>query len=464
MGDRIVKTLCADRFTPYSLAKKLGVVAIFESCSSIRGRARYSILMVKKAIDVIQKDGEVVIVRDDENIATKGRRGDILDTLLYFANQHQDFKPDFPFPAGGLGLISYEFARYCDSITFSPQKDELGLPEAHYLIGSVFVLFDHYTDTITILGLNYSECRRDLEKEIDGVVACINDMNFNYMSEKEEKCDSEIVALSPPDAEFMDGVETVRQEIRQGNLLQAVLSRRLEIKTNLTSMSAYRTLRSANPSPYLFHIDFGEYQIFGASPESHIKVKNKKAIIRPLAGTRRRGKDNAEDSALEKELLLDPKERAEHLMLIDLARNDLGRICVPGTVVVNDYMNVERFSHVMHIVSEVEGTLRDDASGIDALRLSFPAGTVSGAPKIRAIEILSTIEKNRRSFYAGIVGYLEPLGGVDTCIAIRTGMKRGKSLILQAGAGILYNSNPERELEETKEKLAALTAAFKIGQ
>jgi anthranilate synthase component 1 len=244
-----------------------------------------------------------------------------------------------------------------------------------------------------------------------------------------------------------------------GNLLQGVLSRRLEVRTRLPALEAYRNLRSVNPSPYLFYLDFDRFQLFGASPEVHVKVKKGTVTVRPIAGTRPRGRDDREELALEKELLADEKERAEHLMLVDLARNDIGRVCRPGSVRVTESMAVERYSHVIHMVSQVQGELTAGRNGIDAVRATFPAGTVSGAPKIRAIETIDALEPFRRGFYAGIVGYVEPGGSLDTCITIRSAVKIGDRLVLQAGAGIVYDSVPEREYEETENKLRALTVA-----
>jgi anthranilate synthase component 1 len=232
----------------------------------------------------------------------------------------------------------------------------------------------------------------------------------------------------------------------------------------MPAIEAYRALRRANPSPYLFYLDFGTYQLFGASPEVHVKVREGRAIVRPIAGTRRRGTDSAEDLGLEKELLGDEKERAEHLMLVDLGRNDLGRVCKPGTVQVTDLMVIERYSRVMHIVSQVEGEMEEGKTGVDALRATFPAGTVSGAPKIQAIKTIDRLEPVQRRFYSGVVGYVEPGGDLDTCIAIRSGLYKDGILNLQAGGGIVYDSTPERELEETNEKMSALLRAIGAGE
>jgi anthranilate synthase component 1 len=310
--------------------------------------------------------------------------------------------------------------------------------------------------------LNYKEHEIDLKKAIEETEEHINDLNFNYLSMKEKKYETNVLLSNAEKVNFYQGVEKVKEEIVKGNLLQGVLSRRIRIRTQLPALEAYKQLRSSNPSPYLFYIDFGNYQLFGSSPEVHVKVKDDHVSIRPIAGTRRRGKNAGEDAELEKELLGDEKERAEHLMLVDLARNDLGRFCVPGTVNVTEYMGIEYYSHVIHIVSQVEGKLAEGATGADAIRATFPAGTVSGAPKIRAVEVIDGIEEEPRRFYAGLVGYMEPGGSLDTCITIRSAYKSDDLLVLQAGAGIVFDSTPKREYEETNEKLMALAKAVGV--
>jgi len=289
------------------------------------------------------------------------------------------------------------------------------------------------------------------------------DWDFSYLALPEKAVPATVVSDEDQDrAVYEAGVRTLKEHIVAGDIVQAVLSRRLVLESELDGLEGYRRLRSASPSPYLFYIDFGGYRIIGASPESLVRVRDGVATIRPIAGTRRRGKDAAEDAALEKELLADPKERAEHLMLVDLARNDLGRTCESGSVKPLRYMECELFSHVMHLVSEVEGRTR--ASAAQVLRAAFPAGTVSGAPKIKAMELVSGLEKVRRSFYAGAVGYLDATGGLDTCIAIRSALEMKGRWYLQAGAGIVHASVPEREWEETNEKLAALRLALTGGK
>jgi anthranilate synthase component 1 len=463
--NHLVKKIPGEKFTPFALACKLNAVAILESSSLSKGRERYSLLLINEAFRIIQNGNSTFLITTDgrrKKIINGGR--DILDAVKKFALFHKNAEHDFPFPAGGFGFLSFEFARFCDDIKFPERHDVLGLPDAAFIFGHSFLIFDHYTDEIYILVLNYPGYSIDLKYELDKIEKSIFDLNFNYMADPPKVAPSELLNNEETAETYKANVALIREEVIKGNLLQAVPSRRLEIRTDIPAIDAYRNLRTANPSPYLFFIDFGDHQLFGASPEVHIKVKNGKVMIRPIAGTRRRGKNEAEDLALAKELLADPKERAEHLMLIDLARNDLGRVCKTGTVKVTEYMIIEKYSKVMHIVSQVEGDLKDDCDSTDAVRASFPAGTVSGAPKIQAIETISKIEGCNRSFYAGLVGYMDATGDIDTCITIRSGLKKQDKLYLQAGGGVVYDSTPERELEETNEKLraAALAAGIEV--
>jgi anthranilate synthase component 1 len=458
----LIKTLPGERFTPYSLAEKLKARVLLESASFNRGRDRWSVLLVKEAARIIQTGDDIAMEVQDRRFKLKGNYRDILDVLLYFANQHEGAETEFPLPAGGIGYISYEFAAHFDTIKLREKPAELAIPDALFLLGHVFLIFDHYTDTIILLGLNYKEAAIDLEKALAEVEARLNDLDFNFMAQERKTWKAKLVAEPGAEEEYMRGVEKVREEIIRGNLLQGVLSRRVRITTDLNALEGYRNLRSFNPSPYMFYINCGEFELFGASPEVHVKTQGRRAILRPLAGTRPRGKTTDEENALEKELLADPKERAEHLMLVDLARNDLGRICEPGSVAPTEMMAIEKYSHVMHIVSEVAGTLKEGKTGIDALRATFPAGTVSGAPKIKAIEVLDGLEKVKRGFYAGVVGYIAPGGGLDTCIAIRSALKKDDTLVLQAGAGIVYDSLPHKEYQETANKLGALMKAVGV--
>jgi len=458
-GDGIIKTIPGERFTPYSVAKKLNARVLLESSSFKKGKERYSILMVKEAFTVFEEDRKTYLKIEGKQYRLRNHQGDILDALRYFARQHSPLHQDLPFPAGGVGFLSYEYADRFDTITIRDRRGLAEVPDACFIFGHLFLIFDHYTDLIYLIGLNYREHEIDLEAAAAETERRLYDLDFNYLAPPPAPYRAELMEREGEKEEYLAGVEKVRDEIVRGNLLQGVLSRRLRIRTTIPAIEAYKNLRSANPSPYLFYLDFGRYQIFGSSPEVHVKVKEGTAEVHPIAGTRRRGSGPEEDLKLAEELKADEKEQAEHLMLVDLARNDLGRFCRKGTVQVSRYMEVEHYSHVMHLVSRVQGELEEGKSGIDAIRATFPAGTVSGAPKIRAIQVIDSLENEPRGFYAGLVGYIEPDGSVDTCITIRSALKIDDTLILQAGAGIVYDSVPEREYEETNEKLRALAGA-----
>lgn len=466
--DGLVISLPGERFTPFTLAKKLGARAILESASFRKGRERYSLILADEAFR-LRQEGDSVVLRIgsmERIVAGSGtdRPGDLLDVLEEIAAQNSGFAPQLPIPGSGIGFLGYDFVRRCDKVHVAAKEDPIGVPEGEFIVGHLYVVFDHYTDTIHLAALNYAEHEIDLEARIAEVRRRLADLDFTYLAAPADSVPFRIVSDEEADRlSFMAGVEAIRERIIAGDLLQAVLSRRLTAASSLDPLEGYRRLRSTSPSPYLFYIDFGSYVLLGASPESLVRLRDGRASIRPIAGTRRRGKTAEEDAALEKELSADPKERAEHLMLVDLARNDLGRVALPGSVTVTRNMEPEQFSHVIHLVSEVEAVPAPGRSAAEVLRAAFPAGTVSGAPKIKAIGIVSELERCGRSFYAGAVGYLDVHGGLDTCITIRSALVKDGLWQLQAGAGIVYGSKPEREWEETNEKLAALRAALSGG-
>ena len=471
--DAVYKSLSSERYTPYSLARKIGATAILESASFAKGRERYSILMTEEAFKIIQdEDGVAFLVNgnripfdasnaDSRDALGHKKEADILDALLYVAQQNKTpatgANVEIPIPASGLGYLSYEFAARCDKIRFFEQKDELKIPESLFVAGHIYIVFDHFTETMHIFGLNYKEHEIDLNSAVNKLIKRINDMDFSYVEEPETHF--EYIMLTDLDAskkEYCTKVEELKKHIIAGDIIQAVPSRRVQLECDVPAMTVYGKLRKVNPSPYLFYIDFGEFQLTGCSPESLVRVRNGKASIHPIAGTIHRGANDAEDEQLKKQLTSNPKEKAEHLMLVDLARNDLGRVCKEGSVTVPQFMECELYSHVIHIVSNTEGILKEGVKPIQVLRAAFPAGTVSGAPKISAMQILSGLEETKRRFYAGAVGYVQCNGDLDFCITIRSTLKQGKVYTLQAGGGIVYDSNPEREFTETCEKLGAL--------
>ena len=472
--DSIYVCLSSERYTPFSLAKKIGAKAILESASFNKGRERFSILMTAEAFKIVQDDDGIAFLIDgrrlpfnaagvvSRNAVGKEKEPDILDALVYVASQNKSPVPEIPLPASGIGYLSYEFVRKCDTVRLENQFDELRIPECCFVAGHIYIVVDHVTEKLHIFALNYAERQIDLKKEVDALVKRLNDMDFSYMDSAEEVAPCTLITdIEQSKKEYCEKVIELKKHIVAGDIIQAVPSRRVRMECETSAMEIYRRLRAINPSPYLLYLDFGEFQIAGCSPESLVRVIGGRASIHPIAGSIRRGKSASEDEMLKIKLSGDPKERAEHLMLVDLARNDLGRVCKAGSVKVTQFMEVETFSHVMHIVSNVEGDVEPGIPPVQVLRAAFPAGTVSGAPKISAMQILSRIEKVKRNFYAGAVGYVRPDGDLDFCITLRCALKQGKVWTLQAGGGIVYDSNPEREFEETNEKMGALMAAFK---
>ncbi|MBQ6058051.1 MAG: chorismate-binding protein [Treponema sp.] len=461
------------RYTPYLLAKKIGATAILESASFAKGRERYSILMTEEAFKTVQDNEGIAFIVEGKRIPfnTDGvesrdalgnlKEPDILDALLYVAQQHKDSTSgklaEIPLPASGLGYLSYEFAKHCDNIHFFEQEDSLKIPESLFVAGHIYIVFDHFTEEIHVFGLNYNEHRIDLEEAFDKLLRRMNDMDFSYVEEDNRPFEYKMVTdIEKSKEEYIQKVTALKRHIVAGDIIQAVPSRRIQIECKASALQVYGKLRKVNPSPYLFYIDFGEFQFTGASPESLVRVRKGTATIHPIAGTIRRGTSDEEDEQLKETLSSNPKERAEHLMLVDLARNDLGRVCQTGTVTVPQFMECELFSHVIHLVSSTEGKVCDGIKPIQVLRAAFPAGTVSGAPKISAMQILSGLEKTKRKFYAGAVGYVQNSGDLDFCISIRCTIKKDGIFSLQAGGGIVYDSDPEREYQETCEKLGAL--------
>jgi anthranilate synthase component 1 len=333
------------------------------------------------------------------------------------------------------------------------------------------LVFDHVTHKIKVLSyvkLN-GEIDKGYQKAIDRIDDLINRLQQPYRNKKTVKSKFKETDNSPltsnfTRADFESKVEKIKEYITAGEAIQVVLSQRLSQPTDLPPFEIYRALRTINPSPYMFYLDYGDFQIVGASPEVLVRAEDGMVMTRPLAGTRPRGKTPQEDTALEKELRNDEKERAEHIMLVDLGRNDIGRVSQPGTVVVSELMEVERYSHVMHLVTHVQGKLRPEMNSFDALRACFPAGTVSGAPKVRAMEIIAEMEPEKRGAYAGAAGYFSFSGNMDMAIAIRTMVVNKGVAYVQAGAGIVYDSVPAREYEESINKARALLKALEQAE
>ncbi|MFC2051022.1 anthranilate synthase component I, partial [Chloroflexota bacterium] len=374
---------------------------------------------------------------------------------------------DLPrFCGGAVGYLGYETITRFEELP-SPASDPLRLPESLFMFVDTMLVFDHITHKIKVL--SHVHLDGDIEQAYQNAVDKIDNLvdrlsraiepSQNKKASTTSKTSNNLSSNFSKD-EFEASVQKVKQYITSGEAIQVVLSQRLAQPTNAAPFEIYRALRSLNPSPYMFFLNFTDFCIIGASPEILVRVEDDMVTTRPLAGTRPRGKSSDEDIMLEQELRNDEKERAEHIMLVDLGRNDIGRVSEPGTVEVSDLMNVERYSHVMHLVTHVQGKLRHDMDTFDALQACFPAGTVSGAPKIRAMEIIAELEPEKRGPYAGAVGYFSFSGNMDMAIAIRTMIATKGTAYVQAGCGIVYDSIPEREYQETMSKAQALLKAI----
>lgn len=447
----VSRELMADLETPVSAFLKIqrgGPSFLLESVEGGQRMARYSFLGTEPSRVIIAD-------ADSENDPLTAVELALRDR--YIAPQ-----PELPrFSGGAVGYLSYEASGRFEKLP-SPEADSLGLPEAMFMLTDTFLVFDHVSHRIKVISLMPLE--GDLEKSYQAATDHIEEMcrrlNAPLAQKSKSKSQSaaEFTSSVTKDA-FKASVAAIKEDIAAGEAIQVVLSQRLSRPTMAAPFDIYRSLRSINPSPYMFFLDFGGFQIIGASPEILVRVEDGEVVTRPLAGTRKRGITPEEDMALAAELKADPKECAEHIMLVDLGRNDIGRVAEPGTVNVSDLMNVERYSHVMHLVSHVKGKLKKNLTAYDALRATFPAGTVSGAPKMRAMQIIAEHEPEKRGPYAGAVGYFSYNGNMDMAIAIRTMLTKDGNAYVQAGAGIVYDSQPEAEYYETLNKAQALFKA-----
>ena len=478
----IVRELHTDLETPLTTYLKLqqSMAADDSRCSflleSVDGGerlARYSFIGVEPAAAFVFRGHEFTRIEGERKITeTLEPETDPLD-VLHTELARYTIEPVAGLPrfVGGLvGYLGYDVVRFFEpkleaSIEHLPPAD---LPEAIFLLADTLVAFDHAYGRTLLIAHAHDGDEATAQRKLDQLEARLRQPLLNGHV---PRTPSPVAPLHSnlTQAEFESLVETAHTHIAAGDIFQVVLSQRLGRETLARPFDIYRALRRLNPSPYMFYFDFGDVageplQLVGASPEVHARLEGRSATVRPIAGTRRRGATPSEDAALEAELQADPKERAEHVMLVDLGRNDLGRVCEYGSVKVPHFMIVERYSHVMHLVSEVRGQLRPELNAFDLMRATFPAGTVSGAPKVRAMEIIHDLEPTRRGPYAGCVGYFSFDGAMDTCITIRTLVVRGQTISVQAGAGIVADSIPAREYDETMNKARALLAAVELAE
>ena len=468
----VYREFAADLETPVSVYLKLmsemGPSFLLESVEGGEQVGRYSFVGVNPR-GMIALKGQSVTHRTTAGSETRdlGEDEDLLDVLK---EELEQFVPvDLPglprFNGGAVGYLGYDVVRFFEQLP-DTASSMLDIPDAVFLLADTLVVFDHARHRLIILA--NAHVGQDVEGAYVDAIQRIERVSERLLRPLPAvpqriwgaKGNGKVEANMPQER-YEEIVREAKDYIAAGDIFQVVLSQRFSRKSNAHPFAVYRALRMLNPSPYMFYFDFGEIdlQVIGASPEMHVRLEDGVASVRPIAGTRRRGTSLAEDKMLEDELLADPKERAEHVMLVDLGRNDIGRVCEYGSVLVRDLMTIERYSHVMHIVSHVEGQIRPDMDAFDLMRATFPAGTVSGAPKVRAMEIIEELEGQRRSLYAGAVGYFSYDGSMDTCIAIRTMIVQGDHVHVQAGAGIVADSDPANEYQECVNKARALLVA-----
>jgi anthranilate synthase component 1 len=462
--------LVADCETPVSAFRKLdraGGSFLFESTEKNDVSGRFSFVGTQPRLILRSHGRELRIVEGD-----KERRFEIttdpLDELRKLMACYQFVsRPELPrFAGGAVGFLGYEAISFFEPKVPLPPRDDLHLPEMLFMITSSLLIFDHRLRCLKVVVNAFLEdgsAKEVYARACESIEAIIyqlaqpSDLPLVFT----EECETRLARSTFRPEEFERAVEQAKEYIRAGDIFQVVLSQRFESDFDGDPLDFYRCLRFINPSPYMFCLKFGDdFALVGSSPEMHVRLVGDVIDIRPIAGTRGRGTTVAQDERNAAELLADPKERAEHIMLVDLARNDVGRVAEFGTVRVTEMMEIERYSHVMHIVSNVAGRLRDGCSAFDLVKATFPAGTVSGAPKIRAMQIISELEKTRRSCYAGAIGYFGFDGNVDSCIALRCAVLKNRKAYFQTGAGIVADSDPRLEYEETLNKARAMAKAL----
>lgn len=470
----VYREVIADTETPVSTFLKLktdGYAFLLESAEGGERFGRYSFLGTEPSRVIKAKNEKVTVENGDGRVIESRQTEDPLETVKEIMSAYSPAVIEgLPlFFGGAVGYISYDAVRYFEDIPDDTQ-DDLALPDMVLMLADTLFVFDHLKHRV----LAVANAHVDIDP---GLAYKLATAKIEAMLERLEKPNSQVKPLvlrktsqrKIPEStftedDFKDIVSIARERIIEGDILQVVLSQRFTTDIEASAFDVYRALRIVNPAPYMYYLSLKDFQIAGSSPEPLVRIEGDKVMTRPIAGTRSRGANAAENTRLEEELLGDDKEKAEHIMLVDLGRNDLGRVCRPGTVQVDEMMELERCSHVTHMVSTVSGRLDKDKDAFDAFRACFPAGTVSGAPKVRAMEIIDELEPTRRGPYAGAVGYFGYAGNLDACITIRTIVIKDGSAYWQAGAGIVYDSEPSVEYRETEHKARALLKAIEMAE
>ena len=470
----IFMDLTADCETPLSAYSKLAQekpAFLFESIVGGENISRFSFLgTAPKKIFRIYSDQSTIIHKDgtQESFETPE------DPLSLIENELARFKTleieDMPpFDGGAVGFVGHEFIHTVEPSIKISENDPLKLPILYYIITDSVLIFDHVKQVLKIcvyaeINDSAEEAYHQAVREINRIYSLLQkptEINYKQITQPSE---IPVPKGNFEQAEFETSVSKVKEYIEAGDVIQTVLSQRFSKEFTIPPIGLYRALRTVNPSPYMFLLEDPEFSVVGASPEIHVRLTGNQIDIRPIAGTRRRGRNEKEDLELEADLLADKKECAEHLMLVDLARNDIGRVSEFGSVEVSDYMTIERYSHVMHIVSQVQGTLAQDKTAYDLMKATFPAGTLSGAPKVRALQIISELENSQRGLYGGALGYFSYNGNHDSCIGIRTAVIKDQTIYIQSGAGVVADSIPKEEYIETINKAKAMFKAVSIAE
>ncbi|MFZ1554785.1 MAG: anthranilate synthase component I, partial [Nitrospira sp.] len=470
----LYREILADYETPVSAFAKIdhGPTAyLLESVAGGENWARYSFLGSGSSAVIREEKGDLVLIRGKKNLRIQSR-GNPLERLRELMEESRPVTvPGLPrFVGGAVGYFSYDMVRTFEDLP-ALRKDSLGMPDFAFLLTDTLLIFDNVSQKIKVVANAYLEStkERDIRDAYRHATARIEKMIARLKrpvrQPRQRRRRKPITFTSNMNkADFEKMVTRTKEYIRSGDIVQAVLSQRWETQIHTTPFQLYRALRVINPSPYMYYLRVAGVELVGSSPETLVRCEDGQISLRPIAGTRRRGQTPEEDQDLARQLLADEKERAEHVMLVDLGRNDVGRVAARGSVKVESLMQVERYSHVMHIVSQVTGQLEKGKSVYDVMRACFPAGTVSGAPKIRAMEIIEELEPTRRGPYAGAVGYFGFSGNMDMCINIRTVVIKGRQAYIQAGAGIVADSIPEHEYEETCNKARAMMKAIELAE
>ncbi|GAA3370262.1 anthranilate synthase component I [Streptomyces sannanensis] len=466
------RRLLADGDTPVGLYRKLAAerprTFLLESAENGRSWSRYSFIGVRSAATLTEKDGRAHwLGTPPVGVPVDGDPLKALRATVEVLHTPRDLTGGMPpFTGGMVGYLGYDIVRRLERIG-DHARDELRLPELTMLLTSDLAVLDHWDGSVLLIAnaINHNDLDTGVDEAYADAVARLDAMEAD-LARPSEYAPVPLPASELPEytarwggESYQDAVEGLKEHIRAGDAFQIVPSQRFETPCTASALDVYRVLRATNPSPYMYLFRFDGFDVVGSSPEALVKVEDGRAMVHPIAGTRHRGATPQEDQALAEELLADSKERAEHLMLVDLGRNDLGRVCEPGSVEVVDFMSIERYSHVMHIVSTVTGRVAEGRTAFDVLTACFPAGTLSGAPKPRAMQLIEELEPSRRGLYGGCVGYLDFAGDSDTAIAIRTALLRDGTAYVQAGAGVVADSDPVAEDNECRNKAAAVLRA-----